>query len=151
MRAFRVFSRKVNAGTADGYSDWDNGTLYYADNTTEAEELYIDDVTEEMGYDVQEIDTNEFGNRVDFQLDDGSQFQITVAEPDLEDLTDEGLAGLFKANYRWDSELCEELIRRASMWDETGTIEDEWDDEKDGDDFETVLSRAADILEINIF
>lgn len=155
MRAYNVLSRRVNAGTADGYSDWDDGIIYYADNTTEAEELYIDDITDEFDYDVRKYCINEFGNIVDYQLYSGEQFQVMAVEPDLDELTEEELAELFKAkfetNNEFDEELCKELIRRAGMWDEYGTIEEQWADVKNREDFEIVLSQAADILGIDIY
>ena len=89
MKAYEVFSRFANAATADGYSDWDDGVIYYADSADEAKEIYIDDLTDNFGYDVRETGTNIFGNPIDFQFEDGAQFQIEVREPNPEELTEE--------------------------------------------------------------
>ena len=85
MKAYEVFSRSVNAGTADGYTDWDDGIVYFADSADEAKELYLDDLIDSFGYDVRETGTNSFGNPVDFQCEDGSQFQIDVKETNADD------------------------------------------------------------------
>lgn len=75
---FKIFTRQVNAATADGYSDWDDGILYLADSAEEAKELYIDDLTDQLSFNVRETSQNEFGNPVDYQLEDGAQFQIGI-------------------------------------------------------------------------
>lgn len=143
MKAYEVFSRGVNAGTADGYTDWDDGIVYFAGSADEAEEIYIDDLIDSFGYDVRETGTNSFGNPVDFQCEDGSQFQIDVRDADLEDLTDEELAELIKGSNEWDYRACEELCGRAGF-------EGEWDD-ANGENFENVVEKAADSLGVEIY
>lgn len=78
MKEFKIFTRQVNAATADGYSDWDDGILYLADSAEEAKELYIDDLADQLSFNVRETSPNEFGNPVDYQLEDGAQFQIDI-------------------------------------------------------------------------
>jgi hypothetical protein len=67
-------------------------------------------------------------------------------------LTDKELAARIKGADMWEPDYCNELIKRAGVFDET--IEGDW--EKAGSDnynidFEAVLARAADVLGVEIF
>lgn len=80
MKAYEIYSRQCNANSADGYESWDDGVTYYADSKDEAIDLYLDYLTDSLSYDVRETTSNSFGNPVDYELEDGSQYQINVEE-----------------------------------------------------------------------
>lgn len=80
MKAYTIYSRKCNANSADGYSDYDDGVVYYADSKDEAIDLYLDYLTDSLSYDVRETTSNSFGNPVDYETEDGSQYQINAEE-----------------------------------------------------------------------
>lgn len=80
MKAYKIYSRRCNANSADGYDYWDDGETYYADSKNEAIELYLDDLTDGLSFDVRETHNNPFGNPVDYEIDTGAQFQIKADE-----------------------------------------------------------------------
>lgn len=67
---------------------------------------------------------------------------MQLEEIEIDDMTDAQLAEAIKCNDEWDFDTLSELCRRAGL-------ESEWK-EADGDSFESVVNRAAEILGVII-
>jgi hypothetical protein len=124
------------------YAEDENEAFYIANafDASEWVDFSKDDLT--VYTDGQEYLLN-LDNVDDDDKEDYWTITLRVVEVSLDDLDDEEIAQIIKDDSEWNPEACEQLCIRAGL-------ADEWD-AADGENFESVVEKAADELGVNIF
>lgn len=146
MRAYDIYVRLVNGYTEDGYSEFGEPCdSYFADNSEEAESIYIDQMVDafysDICTDTDEIH-NDFGNPADYEIG-GKQYQVIAKEVNPVRLEDRELAFCLRNSKGWDKDMCQELCNRAGLDENLESMDDEC--------IKVVVEKAANILSVEIY